>query len=151
VEGERLRCMNSLRWSPHGRSRLTLCCSSYLQNFSVTLANMVWDDNKVDFKVQLEHRESWEFSQARDAAELEFYETVKKLREDLGLTFVRSAQPVAVHRPGAHKPGEGQGRLSTDTADLYEAQVQAECTRHSRDSVRTDVSTISTNSAVKRA
>jgi hypothetical protein len=95
-----------------------------VQNFSVTLANMVWGDNKVEYKVQLEHRESWAFTQARDAAKVEFYGAVKKLREELGLVFVRSAQPVSVHRFSARRAGEGQEDLRSDTTDLYEAQMQ---------------------------
>jgi hypothetical protein len=97
-----------------------------VQNFSVTLANMVWSDNKVEYKVQLEHRESWAFTQARDAARIEFYGAVKKLREELGLVFVRSAQPVSVHRFSAHRAGEGQEDLRSDTTDLYEAQMQVQ-------------------------
>jgi hypothetical protein len=121
VEGEHLQHRSLYRFREKSAHPILLSC---VQNFSVTLANMVWSDNKVEYKVQLEHRESWAFTQARDAAKVEFYGAVKKLREELGLVFVRSAQPVSVHRFSARRAGEGQEDLRSDTMDLYEAQMQ---------------------------
>jgi hypothetical protein len=102
------------------------------QSFSVTLKGMNEKDNMVEFRVQLVHREGWDNGGVIDAAKMEFYGTVKKLREELGLVFVRSAQRVSVHRFSARRAGEGQEDLRSDTTDLYEAQMQMQGSAHKR-------------------
>jgi hypothetical protein len=96
------------------------------QSFSVSLKNMDWDENKVEFKVDAVHREGWAFSSAANTAKMEFYAVVKRLREELGLTYVRSAQPVAVHNFGGQKQdqgldGDGDGQATTEVylAEMY--------------------------------
>jgi hypothetical protein len=101
-----------------------LYCCDY-QSFLVTVSAVNAVENCVEFKVFVVHREGWAFSSAANTAKMEFYAVVKRLREELGLTYVRSAQPVAVHNFGGQKQdqgldGDGDGQATTE---LYLAEM----------------------------
>ena len=51
----------------------------------------------MEYKVYAVHREGWGFYKAVNAAKVEYYAAVKRLREELGLTFARNPMPVALH------------------------------------------------------
>jgi hypothetical protein len=92
------------------------CCpvSSPAQSFLVTVSAVNAVENFVEFKVFVVHREGWAFYQAVNAAKIEYYAAIKRLREDLGLSFARSAQPVILQQQqeGSSGGDSGEGRAT---------------------------------------
>jgi hypothetical protein len=81
------------------------------QSFLVTYAGINSVENFVEFKVYAVHREGWAFAKAVSAAKIEYYAAIKRLREELGLVYVRAALPVLLQqRSGGDHGGYGGGR-----------------------------------------
>lgn len=83
------------------------CLAHTGQTFLVTVSATNAVENFVEFKVFVVHREGWSCFQAVNAAKIEYYAAIKRLREELGLSFVRSAQRVVlVSEPQVEEGGE---------------------------------------------
>jgi hypothetical protein len=66
-------------------------------------------ENNMEFRVYATHRESWHFYKAVSAARIEFFAAIKRLREELGITFLKATQPVNL----ITEPAESGGRYGT--------------------------------------
>ena len=60
-------------------------------------------NNTMEYKVNCTHREGWGFSQAVAAAKIEYYATIRRLSDDLGLHYIKANQPVSVATVGEHE------------------------------------------------
>jgi len=52
--------------------------------------------NTMEYRVYCTHREGWGFYQAATTARIEYYNTIKRLCEQLGLYYVKISHPVDV-------------------------------------------------------
>jgi hypothetical protein len=66
----------------------------WLQSFLVVAQGFNMVENNMEFRVYATHRESWHFYKAVSAARIEFFAAIKRLREELGITFLKATQPV---------------------------------------------------------
>jgi hypothetical protein len=73
-------------------------------------------ENNMEFRVYATHRENWHFYKAVSAARIEFFAAIKRLREELGITFLKATQPVnLITEPaetGSHSAGMASGSSS---------------------------------------
>jgi hypothetical protein len=73
-----------------------LFISPPLQSFLVCAQGFNIVENNMEFRVYATHRESWHFYKAVNAARVEFFAAIKRLREELGITFLKATQPVQI-------------------------------------------------------
>jgi len=60
-------------------------------------------NNTMEYRVNCTHREGWGFSNAVAAAKIEYYATIRKLSDDLGLHYIKANQPVSVATVNEHE------------------------------------------------
>ena len=70
-------------------------------------------ENSMTYTVYVIHREGWHMYKAVHAAKVEFWAAVKRLREELNLTFVRNPTPVVL----VDTSGEGADIVRTVRKD----------------------------------
>jgi len=74
----------------------TLRESNQWKFFLLTANGMNSVENSMTYTVYVIHREGWHMYKAVHAAKVEFWAAVKRLREELNLTFVRNPTPVVL-------------------------------------------------------
>lgn len=70
-----------------------------------TYSAVSYPENSVEFKVYVVHREGWAVAKSVTAARMDYFAAIKRIQEDLGLAYVRAAQPVVL----VQGQGRGQG------------------------------------------
>ena len=76
-------------------------------------------EDSMEYKVYAVHREGWGFYKAVNAAKVEYYAAVKRLREELGLTFVRNPMPVALNMSESGATLRRDSFASTDDGNTH--------------------------------
>ena len=66
------------------------------QSFFVAATLMDTTTNTMEYRVYCTHREGWGFYQAATTARIEYYNTIKRLCEQLDLYYVKIAHPVEI-------------------------------------------------------
>lgn len=69
----------------------------FSQSFFLSVFSMSVPDNTIEYRVFCTHREGWGLANNVAIAKIDYYAQIKKLREDLNLSFVKANQPVLLH------------------------------------------------------